>query len=97
MFWSPISVLTVQPDQTTRAILNAIHDGSLAQAEFAPSVFGLSIPSGGVSGVDDALLDPRIAWDDDVAYEKQSRTLAVSSRVLAEHRLLTSNSYRDSL
>jgi phosphoenolpyruvate carboxykinase (ATP) len=50
------------PLKYTRMILDAIHDGSLAKAEFETfDVFGLAIPTQ-VPGVPDAVLHPRKAW-----------------------------------
>ncbi|CAO3593145.1 unnamed protein product [Absidia cylindrospora] len=50
------------PLKYTRAILDSIHDGSLAQGEFeAFEVFGFSIPKK-AAGVPDELLNPRKAW-----------------------------------
>ncbi|ORZ20581.1 phosphoenolpyruvate carboxykinase [ATP] [Absidia repens] len=50
------------PLKYTRAILDSIHDGSLANGEFeAFEVFGFSIPKK-AAGVPDELLNPRKAW-----------------------------------
>ena len=50
------------PLKYTRAILDAIHGGELAQAEFENyDVFNLQVPKK-VSNVPDEMLDPRKAW-----------------------------------
>lgn len=50
------------PLKYTRMILDAIHDGSLAKADFETfDVFGLAIPKQ-VPGVPDPVLHPRKAW-----------------------------------
>ncbi|CAO3593142.1 unnamed protein product [Absidia cylindrospora] len=50
------------PLKYTRAILDSIHDGSLAKGEFEDfEVFGFSIPKK-AAGVPDELLNPRKAW-----------------------------------
>lgn len=50
------------PLKYTRAILDAIHKGTLAQGQFETyEVFGLSIPTA-VDGVPDDILHPRKAW-----------------------------------
>ena len=60
----------------TRAIINAIHSGSIAKAEYATyDVFGLQIPKS-VRGVPDDVLDPRLAWADTEAFEKERSKLA---------------------
>ncbi|BGP43621.1 Protein kinase C-like 1 [Rhodotorula kratochvilovae] len=64
------------PLKYTRAIIDAIHDGSLAKAEFKTNpVFNLSIPTK-VNGVADELLDPEAAWDDKAAYQATVQKLA---------------------
>ncbi|KAI8389255.1 phosphoenolpyruvate carboxykinase [ATP] [Blakeslea trispora] len=50
------------PLEYTRAILDAIHNGSLSQGDFETyEVFGLSIPTS-VQGVPDEILHPKKAW-----------------------------------
>jgi phosphoenolpyruvate carboxykinase (ATP) len=64
------------PIKHTRALLQAVLDGSLAHAKFhADPVFGLMIPSG-VPGIPDDVLDPRQAWADKAAYDRSARELA---------------------
>lgn len=60
----------------TRAIINAILNGSLLETEFDElPIFGLNIPKE-VQGVDVSILNPRNLWKDKDAYDKQARTLA---------------------
>ncbi|GAA5877788.1 hypothetical protein JCM5296_000528 [Sporobolomyces johnsonii] len=64
------------PLKVTRAIIDAIHAGTLAKAEFKKSpVFNLSIPTT-VEGVPAELLEPAQAWEDKKAYEAQNIKLA---------------------
>lgn len=60
---------------TTRAIVTAIVNGDLKNADYdiLPG-FHLAIPRQ-VSGVETALLDPRKTWHDLAAYERNTRTL----------------------
>ncbi|CAE6374320.1 unnamed protein product [Rhizoctonia solani] len=68
------------PLKYTRAIIDAIHDGSLAQADFVKfDVFGLWIPTA-CNNVPDELLDPRKAWSDKAAFQKEVRKLAAMFR-----------------
>jgi phosphoenolpyruvate carboxykinase (ATP) len=67
------------PLAVTRRIIDAIHDGSLAQASFRtfePNTFGLEIPDA-IEGVPSELLDPRAAWADKAAFAREVRKLAV--------------------
>ena len=60
----------------TRALVTAALDGSLAGAEFAAEqAFGLSVPKH-CPGVPDELLNPRNAWADKAAYDRQAAALA---------------------
>ena len=63
----------------TRAIVDAIHNGSLAalpEAEYDTfSTFGLSIPTK-VEGVPAEILDTRKAWPDKDAFHKEVKKLA---------------------
>lgn len=60
----------------TRAIVDAIHDGSLKENEFwVDPVFGLSIPRQ-CSRVPDEILNPQATWSDKAAYERQAHHLA---------------------
>ncbi|KAF8532507.1 ATP-utilizing phosphoenolpyruvate carboxykinase [Gautieria morchelliformis] len=59
------------PLRYTRAIVDAVHDGSLAQAQFEDfPVFNLRIPTA-VNGVPRELLNPRRAWRDVDAFERE--------------------------
>jgi phosphoenolpyruvate carboxykinase (ATP) len=59
----------------TRALLAAAVDGDLDHAEFVrESTFGLAVPRA-VPGVPDAVLDPRAAWEDPAAYDRQAAQL----------------------
>jgi phosphoenolpyruvate carboxykinase (ATP) len=60
----------------TRAIIDAIHDGSLAKAEtVADPVFGFAVPTT-CPGVPDEVLVPKNAWADKAAYDAQAKHLA---------------------
>lgn len=64
------------PLRYTRAIVDAVHDGSLAQATYeAFPVFNLNIPTA-VKGVPREVLDPRLAWKDVDAFEREVGKLA---------------------
>ncbi|MDD2875774.1 MAG: phosphoenolpyruvate carboxykinase (ATP) [Acidiphilium sp.] len=59
----------------TRALLDAALSGALDHAEFHPdSAFGLMIPQA-VEGVPTEVLDPREAWPDKAAYDRQAADL----------------------
>jgi phosphoenolpyruvate carboxykinase (ATP) len=61
----------------TRALLHAALDGTLQHAEFhADPFFNLLIPRG-VPGIPDNVLDPRKAWADPGAYDRQARDLVM--------------------
>ncbi len=60
----------------TRALVTAALDGSLAGAEYTTEqAFGLSIPTN-CPGVPPELLNPRNAWPDKAAYDRQAAALA---------------------
>jgi len=60
----------------TRAMVDAILDGTLADVpRTRDPVFGLSIPNR-VPGVPDTVLAPRHTWDDPQAYDRHARELA---------------------
>jgi phosphoenolpyruvate carboxykinase (ATP) len=60
----------------TRAIIDAIHDGSLLNAEYeTDSIFCLSVPKW-CSGVPSKSLRPRECWYDTATYESTARNLA---------------------
>ena len=64
------------PIQHTRALLNAVLDGTLAQAQFRQDpVFGLMVPTG-VPGIADEVLNPREAWADKATYDRTAHHLA---------------------
>jgi phosphoenolpyruvate carboxykinase (ATP) len=60
----------------TRAIIDAIHDGSLAKAETVTDpIFGVEIPTE-CAGVPTEILQPRNTWADKEAYDKTAKELA---------------------
>ena len=60
----------------TRRIVDAVHSGELAQAEFENfATFNLSIPTA-LEGVPRDLLNPSLAWADKEAFQKELRKLA---------------------
>jgi phosphoenolpyruvate carboxykinase (ATP) len=60
----------------TRAIIDAIHDGSLAKAQTVEDpIFGLSIPTR-CANVPDEVLQPKNTWKDKAAYEQKAKHLA---------------------
>ncbi|MFO0906192.1 MAG: phosphoenolpyruvate carboxykinase (ATP) [Pirellulales bacterium] len=60
----------------TRAIINAIHSGELAQVETARDpVFGFEVPLH-CPGVPDDVLSPRKTWADKASYDATARKLA---------------------
>jgi len=60
----------------TRAIIDAIHDGSLAEvATVQDPVFGVAVPTS-CPGVPSELLHPRQAWADKAAYDATAAKLA---------------------
>jgi phosphoenolpyruvate carboxykinase (ATP) len=60
----------------TRALVNAALDGRLAQSEYVTeSAFGLSIPTS-CPDVPSEILNPRNAWADKNAYDRQAQILA---------------------
>ncbi|KAI5474637.1 hypothetical protein MNV49_002707 [Pseudohyphozyma bogoriensis] len=64
------------PLKYTRAIVDAIHDGSLAKQEFSTfPTFNLQIPTS-LPGVPSELLDPVQAWADKAAFKAESAKLA---------------------
>ncbi|MDX1682469.1 MAG: phosphoenolpyruvate carboxykinase (ATP) [Phycisphaeraceae bacterium] len=59
----------------TRAIIDAIHDGSLVEANYSDDpAFNLSVPDH-CPGVPDDILHPRRTWDDPSAYDQQAEKL----------------------
>lgn len=63
------------PLKYTRAIIDAIHSSSPPSEFTTYDVFGLEIPTH-VEGVPDDLLDPKKAWEDGEAFEKERKRLA---------------------
>lgn len=63
------------PLKYTRAIINAIHSDSPPTEFETFDVFGLQIPTH-IEGVPDSVLDPKKAWDDGEAFEKERKRLA---------------------
>jgi hypothetical protein len=62
--------------ESTRNIIEGILDGSLDRAEYEElSPFGLMIPKE-VEGVDPSILNPRMSWKYESAYQKQAEMLA---------------------
>jgi phosphoenolpyruvate carboxykinase (ATP) len=60
----------------TRAIIDAIHDGTLDNIDTVTDpIFGLAVPIS-CPNVPDALLIPKSTWADDKAYDRQARKLA---------------------
>ncbi|MEL6823820.1 MAG: phosphoenolpyruvate carboxykinase (ATP), partial [Calditrichota bacterium] len=60
----------------TRAIIDAIHDGSLAKADMTVDpIFGFHVPTT-CANVPDELLIPRNTWEDKAAYDLQAKKLA---------------------
>jgi phosphoenolpyruvate carboxykinase (ATP) len=63
------------PIAATRALLAAVLEGSLADADFRTDpFFGFEVPER-VAGVEPALLDPRSTWADPAAYDAQAARL----------------------
>ena len=61
---------------STRAIIDAILDGSIENAEFEKlPIFGLMIPKS-LHDVDNKLLNPRNLWEDPAEWDAQARKLA---------------------
>ncbi|HSH02744.1 MAG TPA: phosphoenolpyruvate carboxykinase (ATP) [Anaerolineae bacterium] len=60
----------------TRAIIDAIHDGSLERAEYVTDAFfGLAIPTS-CNNVPSEILMPKNTWSDNAAYDTQAKKLA---------------------
>lgn len=60
----------------TRAIIDAIHDGSLDNVEFVTDpIFGLAVPAT-CPNVPDEMLVPKSTWQDEAAYDAQAVKLA---------------------
>jgi len=64
------------PLKYTRRIIDGIHSGELAKAEYETfGTFGLSIPTA-LEGVPSELLNPRKAWTNKEGFEREVRKLA---------------------
>lgn len=64
------------PLKFTRRIVDAVHSGELAKAEFEHfGIFNLQIPTA-LEGVPRELLNPSLAWADKEAFQKELRKLA---------------------
>lgn len=62
--------------QATRNIINAIHDGSLAKAEYKTlPIFNLQYPSS-LPGVDSKILNPRDSWSNQAEYDESLEKVA---------------------
>lgn len=62
--------------QATRNIINAIHDGSLAKAEYKTlPIFNLQYPSS-LPGVDSKILNPRDSWSNPAEYDESLTKVA---------------------
>ena len=60
----------------TRAIIDAIHDGSLNNVEYTTDpIFGLAVPTS-CPNVPDEILTPKNTWADPAAYDAQAAKLA---------------------
>ena len=65
------------PLKYTRRIIDAVHSGELARAQYETfEIFGLSIPIH-IEGVPRDLLNPQLAWPDKEAFRKELRKLAI--------------------
>jgi len=65
---------------TTRSIVSAILNGKLREAEYKKfPPFQFEIPTA-VSGVDSQLLDPRLTWSNQQAFDSSAKTLAQKFR-----------------
>lgn len=64
------------PLKYTRRIVDAVHSGELAKAEYEKfGVFNLSIPKA-LEGVPRELLNPELAWSDKASFNREIRKLA---------------------
>lgn len=64
----------------TRRMITAAMRGELKNAEYRhDSIFNLDVPKS-IDGVPDALMNPRIQWEDTVEYEKTAKELAAAFR-----------------
>ena len=64
------------PLKYTRAIVDAVHSGELAKAEYETfGTFNLQIPTA-IEGIPRELLNPELAWPDKASFTKEVRKLA---------------------
>lgn len=64
------------PLKYTRRIVDAVHSGELAKAEYENfGVFNLSVPKA-LEGVPRELLNPELAWSDKASFDREIRKLA---------------------
>ena len=62
--------------QATRSIINAIHDGSLANAEYKNlPIFNLQYPAS-IPGIDSKILNPRDTWSNQSEYDESLKRVA---------------------
>ncbi|MGA7936456.1 MAG: phosphoenolpyruvate carboxykinase (ATP), partial [Kovacikia sp.] len=60
----------------TRAMVSAALTGSLGPVDYTPHpIFKVLVPNR-VPGVPDEILNPKMVWDDPIAYDQQAQTLA---------------------
>ncbi|KAJ8596409.1 PEP carboxykinase-like protein [Rhizopogon salebrosus TDB-379] len=65
------------PLKYTRCVVDAVHSGELLNSEYETfGVFDLQVPTS-VEGVSRELLNPRLAWADKEAFEREVRKLSV--------------------
>lgn len=63
------------PIKVTRALLSAVLEGSLRNAQFRTDAsFGFAVPVE-VPGIEPSILDPRTTWADTAAYDAQAKKL----------------------
>lgn len=80
--WSggPYGTGSRMPIKETRAIIDAIHSGALAEARFAEDpIFGVQIPQS-CPGIANHKLLPRESWSDKAAYDAKAKHLATLFR-----------------
>lgn len=64
------------PLKYTRAIVDAVHSGELLKAEYENFAgFNLQVPTA-IEGLPRELLNPRLAWPDKEAFDRELRKLA---------------------
>ena len=65
------------PLKVTRRIVDAVHSGALAKAEYENfGTFNLSVPTS-LEGGPRELLNPQLAWSDKEAFNKEVRKLGI--------------------